>query len=375
MRLDLIASTQHDRFADSDYAMVAGAGFLTARDGVRWHLVDRGGAYDFSSLEPLAAAAQKHGVQVIWNLCHYGWPDGVELLSPAFIDRYARYARAVARYFRDRTGGPLFFAPVNEISFFSWAAGRFMYPYAKGQDGAIKQQLVRAAIAGIEAIRDVDRDARFLHGDPIIHIVHPRRKPECARYAAEYNESQFHAWDMICGRMNPELGGHPRYLDIVGCNYYHDNQWQMPGGRKLAWHKRPLDDRWIPLHRLLEGVWKRYNRPMIIAETSHFGRGRGKWIKEIAVEAVKARSTGVPLEAVCLYPILDRHDWEDVRWWHNCGMWDLKRDRRGTLRRVLHAGYFKAFQRAQQIVSGAETMQNRHGSLIAINVSGGPTAF
>src|SRR6185369_1097777 len=39
-RLDLIASTRHDRFAAEDYARLARAGLLAARDGVRWHLVD-----------------------------------------------------------------------------------------------------------------------------------------------------------------------------------------------------------------------------------------------------------------------------------------------------------------------------------------------
>src|SRR5687767_9143982 len=41
-RLDMIARTQHDHFADSDYAALTYFGIGSARDGVRWHLVDRG---------------------------------------------------------------------------------------------------------------------------------------------------------------------------------------------------------------------------------------------------------------------------------------------------------------------------------------------
>ena len=36
-----------------------------------------------------------------------------------------------------------------------------MFPYARGRDGELKRQLVRAAIAAAEAIWDVDRRARI----------------------------------------------------------------------------------------------------------------------------------------------------------------------------------------------------------------------
>ena len=39
-RLDLIAATEHDRFAAADYARVRGLGMATVRDGVRWHRVE-----------------------------------------------------------------------------------------------------------------------------------------------------------------------------------------------------------------------------------------------------------------------------------------------------------------------------------------------
>lgn len=350
-RVDMLAATQHDRFVDEDYARLAEFGIRTARDGIRWHLVDRGGSYDFSSFAPMLAAAERKRVQVIWNLCHYGWPDDLDLFEPAFVDRFARYAAAVVRFMREHTDRVPFFTPVNEISFFSWAAARYMSPFAKGRDNEIKEQLARAAIAGMAAILDIDKRARFLHGEPVINVVPARRRPDLAEAAAGYREAQFDAWDIIAGRKRPELGGEPRYLDIIGCNFYHDNQWQIPSGKKLAWHIRPLDERWIPLHRMLAAVYQRYKRPMLIAETSHIGVGRGKWIKEIAVETCKALSLGVPLEGVCLYPILDRPDWQDPDWWHHSGLWDLRCDRRGVLRRVLSRIYAEGLRRAQAMIS------------------------
>jgi hypothetical protein len=53
---------------------------------------------------------------------------------------------------------------------------------------------------------------------------------------------------------------------------------------------------------------------------------------------------GVPLEGVCLYPILDRPDWEDMNHWHNSGLWDLRPDVEGKLERVLHAEYASALR-------------------------------
>ncbi|MDP9120121.1 MAG: beta-glucosidase, partial [Acidobacteriota bacterium] len=61
-RLDLIATTGHDRFADQDYRRLRQAGLLTARDAVRWHLAEpEAGRYDWSELLPRLRAARRHG--------------------------------------------------------------------------------------------------------------------------------------------------------------------------------------------------------------------------------------------------------------------------------------------------------------------------
>src|SRR3954468_6506434 len=72
VRLDMTAALQHDRFAAEDYRRLRELGIAVARDGLRWHLVDRAGTYDWSSWLPMLDAARREGVQVIWDLCHYG---------------------------------------------------------------------------------------------------------------------------------------------------------------------------------------------------------------------------------------------------------------------------------------------------------------
>ena len=349
-RLDMIATTQHDRHVVSDYALLRAHDLRTARDAFRWPSIDQGGRYNFASFAPMAEAAQREGVQVIWDLCHFGWPDGLDVFSEEFVQRFADFSRAAAQFIADMDDSVPFYVPVNEISFLSWAAGEegFFHPYAKHRGHELKRQLVRASIAGMDAVRSVDSRARFLHVDPVIHVIAPRDRPELAQDAEEYRLSQFEAWDMIAGMSHPELGGRPDYLDIVGINYYHSNQWEHHGQR-ILWDEPPPDDRRLPFHRILAEVHARYGRPLLVSETGHFGVGRAAWLSEIAMEVGIARAKKIPVEGICLYPIIDRPDWEDLNFWHHSALWDLVPNARGDLERVIEPNMLSAMRCAQRM--------------------------
>ncbi len=348
-RLDMIAGVQHDTKAEEDYALLKTVGMQTARDGLRWHLIEKTpGQYDWTSFTPMLQAAVNQKVQVIWDLCHYGWPHDLDIFGSQFVDRFARFARAAARVVADHSDDVPFYSPVNEISFFSWAATRdFMYPFAHGRDNELKRQLVRAAIAAMSAIREVDARARFTFPEPLINVVVAPDEPHRAQEALDYTASQFEVWDMLCGRFAPELGGAPEYLDIIGVNFYASNQWQT-NAHRLRWEEEPRDPRWVPLHKMLADLWKRYKRPFYLAETSHIGVGRARWIEEIANEIYTARQQNIPIEGICLYPILDRYDWQDENHWHNSGLWNLEKTQMSGFRRVADPDYLQGFTRAQQ---------------------------
>ena len=333
-RLDLIESTRHYEFAAEDYARLQTVGMRTARDGVRWHLIEKPALrYDFSSLVPMLRAARQTKTQVIWDLLHYGWPDGLNIWSASFIDRFERFARAVAGVVLEETGGPIFITPVNEISFVSWGGGDagFLNPFGKGRGPELKAQLVRAAIAAIEAVREVDPGARICHAEPIIHIASDPDYPDEAPAAEAYRQAQFQAWDMLCGRFCPELGGRPEYLDVLGVNYYSNNQWihqdpDVPGSRR---RKDVLLPPSHPLHRpvreMLREVYERYRRPIFIAETGIEGDARPSWLRYIGQEARAASAAGVELEGLCLYPIIDYPGWGDDRHCYS-GLWGYADD-------------------------------------------------
>ena len=54
--------------------------------------------------------------------------------------------------------------------------------------------------------------------------------------------------------------------------------------------------------------------------------------------------TGVPMEGITIYPIIDRPDWDNLDHWHNSGLWDLIPDEQGVLQRVLNQEYAAVFR-------------------------------
>lgn len=310
-RLDLLAATDHDRWAAEDYAALQRHGIRTVRDGLRWHLIERlPGEYDWSSFLPQLHAANASGTQVIWDLCHYGWPDDLDIWRPRFVERFARFAAAVASRVREESDAVAFYAPINEMSFWAWAGGdhaRFN-PMAAGRGAELKQQLVRASIAAIDAVREVDPRARFVQVDPAIHISARNIRPGPQREAENARQAQFEAWDMLCGKAWPGLGGKPEYLDIVGINYYSDNQWYLGGPTIERGH---ADYR--PFQGILAEIHQRYGRPLLVAETGAEGELRGAWLRYVSEQVGIALQRGVPIEGICLYPVLDYPGWDDER--------------------------------------------------------------
>jgi len=308
-RLDLVAATGHARHAAEDYAALARHGIHTARDGIRWHDVERApGVYDWSGFLPVLRAARQAGVQVVWDLCHYGWPDHLDIWSADFVSAFGRYAAAAATLVRRESPDVPYYCPVNEISFWSWAGGdmELFAPQTRERGMELKRQLVRASIAAMDAIRAVERRARFVIADPVIHVL--PLAPADAAAATHAREAQFEAWDMLAGKAAAELGGGPAYLDIVGVNYYSDNQWYLGGGTIEPGHPA-----YRPLREILLETHRRYGRPMAVTETGAEGEMRVPWLRYVCDEVAAALHVGVPMQGICLYPVTDYPGWGDDR--------------------------------------------------------------
>ena len=346
--IDQVAATHHDQHAESDYKLLADVGIRATREAIRWPLVDRGGRYDFSSVEPFLSASRKHEIEVIWDLFHYGYPDDLDPFSDEFTKRFEEYCYAAANFLGRNQEGTLYITPVNEPSFFSWAGGQVgrFAPHCVGKGVELKRALIRAAIKGINAIWAVNPRARIVNVDPLCHVIAPEDRPEMQRDADWFNEhAVFESWDMLSGRIMPDLGGSRRHLDIVGMNYYWTNQWVL--GRD----EQPLPEdhpKRVPLRELVRRVYQRYGGDLLITETAHVDDMRAKWMKYVEDEVEALLKEGVPLAGVCLYPILGMPEWHDQKRWTQMGLWELAECESGLERRVCEP-MLEALRKAQRI--------------------------
>lgn len=335
VQIDVQAATHHDLHCAEDYQLLQTAGMRVVRDALRWHVIESSPQhYDWSSFLPLLRAARDAKMQVIWDLCHWGLPHDIDIFSNEFVDRFARFASAAAEVVRGETDTVPFYCMINEISFWSWIGGdcETFYPYKTGHGDALKRQLVRASIAGMDAVREIEPRARFVQAEPIIYIAPNKLFPDDDMAVSSYVLSQFEVWDMLSGRLAPELGGAPRYLDILGANYYWNNQWEHLGNRLALGTElhKPLSD-------MLADVYARYKLPLLITETGAEGHGANSWMRYVVGEVQVAIETGTPIEGICLYPVTDYPGWEDDR--HcKCGVIAISDDwQTRTIRReVVH---------------------------------------
>ena len=318
-RINMLAETGHSKYFRQHYEALVEHGIMTAREGLCWSQVEKEeGVYDFSGALARMDAAREFGIQLIWDICHFGYPDGLFPTHPLFDERFEAICRAFARFHRAYSSEQLIVIPINEISFLAWHSGdvRGTVPFAVHSGFDMKYHLCKAAIKGIKALRQGDPWCKILLVEPLIHIhsSHPDDDDEVTRL----NEEQFQALDMIGGYACPELGGQPSNLEMLGFNYYYNNQW-FHNGKIIDWisERHMLRD----LSSLLQKAYLRYGKPLLLSETGHFGSGKDEWVRYVAAECAEAREMGVELSGICIYPVVDRPDWDDLTSYSNCGMW------------------------------------------------------
>jgi len=356
-RKDYVTATGHDVHLKADLAAAMDLGIGVVREAIRWPTVDLGGGrYDWSSVREVQDCATACKITPIWDMCHYGLPDGCDPFTDDCRKRFVDYCRAAADIITSSAEGPYFFTPINEITFFSAAASdlEWMYPFAKGREKELKRALARMAIEGVKAIREVEPKARMVHVDPIVHAVPPPDRPDLADEARDEEQHRaMESWDMLAGRVAPELGGSPEILDIVGVNIYHYSQVQL-GQDKKREILGPRDPRRKPLSEMLKMAWERYRRPVIIGETSGFQDNRAEWLRMTMEECFRALDAGVELHGVCLYPFADVPDWWSQKW-AKIGVYDVTD--KETFKRVPYDPYIAELRRWQKLLDQPENVE------------------
>ncbi|MCL6728788.1 hypothetical protein [Sphingomonas hankyongi] len=310
VRLDLIRATSHDRHVLSDYRQCAELGLRTLRDGLRWHLIEKTpGNYDWSSWLPALEAAEQLDLQIIWDLFHYGSPDCVDQAAPGFAQRFTDFAVAALELHQTVSGRTPVVCPLNEINFLSWAVDDGYFPrVGPDEQGWFKYQLVGAGIMASREIKQRWPDATIVWAEPLIHIApHNQRRPTI-RAARRNLQGMYEAYDWITGRAEPQLGGDPSLVDVVGLNFYPHNQWYFEGPTIPMGHHeyRPLSD-------MLVEVAERYGKPVFISETGAEGSGRPAWLHYVCDEVRDALTRGADVKGICIYPVTAYPGWDNSR--------------------------------------------------------------
>ena len=357
-RVDLLTATGHLSQLEDDYHLLKQFNIRTVREGIRWSVVEKVPyQYDWSTVGMMMDVAKKCGIQQLWDICHFGFPDDITPLHPHFTPRFEALCRSFVHFYRSRGNtGLLYVTPINEVSFLSWLGGEVYgtSPFCVKQGWEVKYHLMRAYIRGVAAMKEMDAGVRIVTTEPLVHIVSPyEATPEQAALAARIREEQFQAVDMLCGRLCPELGGRMEYADILGFNFYFTNQWMLDIPGALPWAIIDRHPEWMPLRDLLTEAWLRYEKPVAITETSHPGEDRALWIEHIAEECAATIGRGIPLCGICLYPIIDRPDWDYLSVWHRSGLWDESVEVLEQPARILNEPYAASIINAQQLIATA----------------------
>ena len=337
-RIDTIATSAHDRFAGVDFALVAGMGVRTVREAFRWHLIEpREGRFDWSSALPIVRAAREHGVEIIWDICHWGVPDDVDVMSTEFPRRLAAFTRAAVRFLRNEgalVGG---WVPVNEMSFWTWAGGDkgHFQPWLNERGYDLKRQLFLGHLAILEELRRSGAREPVVVAEPLINVVPPNEDPEQVHLAAGHNEGSFEVVDWL-------LAEDRNAVDVIGFNHYPHNQWIWEGPQI-----GPEDHRFRRLASLLRDASHRFGKPLMLAETGAEEPRGDAWLAYVAEEVGHALDAGVPVEGVCVYPVMDYLGWDNER--HvPCG--PIRRD--AVQGRYLRPGQVEAMQRLNMLREG-----------------------
>src|SRR5574338_99036 len=328
--LDEYALTDHYRRREEDLRRVIELGVGAVRYGVPWHRANPApGRFDWSDADAAFPPLLGAGVTPIVDLVHYGTPRWLEggFLDPAYPERIAEYAAALAQRFRGRLR---WFTPFNEPRIAAWYCGRLGWwpPYGRSWSGFARVLLAacRGIAATQRALHRVDPEIVIAHVDAtdLYEPADPGAQPE----AALRQELVFLALDLVSGRVDRAHPLHgwlrrhgaseaeleafreqPVPLDVVGINLY-----PMFTRKRVSRTDGRLRIR-MPyagpalLERLAGLYFERYRRPLFVTETAALGRRRPAWLAG-SVEAVRSlRAGGIPLVGYTWWPLFPLVAW------------------------------------------------------------------
>jgi dTDP-4-dehydrorhamnose reductase len=333
----------------SDLAQFASLGVEAIRYPVLWERIAPNGLEqaDWSWTDERLTMLDDLGIRPIAGLVHHGsGPRDTSLIDPAFPEKLAKFADAVAQ----RYPWISHYTPVNEpltTARFSGLYGHW-YPHER-DDFMFAKALIhecRATVLSMQAIRRINPQAQLVQTEDLGKTF----STPLLNYQAQLeNDRRWLSLDLLCGRVNSEhplwgylLGAgvgeaellwfqdHPCPPDIIGINRYVcgdrfidqrlDRYPPHTHGGNGKHQYADVEAVWVCADgiydhaALLKEVWQRYQQPIAITE-AHLGCTREeqlRWLKEIWQVAQVVRQEGVDFRAVTVWSLLGTYDWNSL---------------------------------------------------------------
>jgi beta-glucosidase len=330
--LDEYALTHHYTYWRDDIDRAAHLGVRALRYGIPWYKVEPApGKFDWDWIDQVLEYIAGKGIAVIADLMHYGtplWLDN-QFINHSYPERVAAYAAEFAGRYKHLLSH---YTPLNEpMVTMDFCGERGIWPpYLRGSDGSVKllRALTRGMVLTVEAIREQDPQAVIVNVDAAGESV--PADPSMAELAAMRTARTFITTDLITGRVDERhllwdwllQHGMSEYelswykdravdLDIIGVNYYPEASVHLLKQDRNSIIGERL---WVGaegMERSVRAFATRYNKPVMITETSTNGTiaGRMQWLRDSTTRIGKLRAEGIPLVGYTWFPMFDLIDW------------------------------------------------------------------
>ena len=283
----------------------------------------------------------------IVGLLHHGsGPRYTSLTDHAFPEKFAEFARSVAR----RYPWVSTYTPINEPLTTARFSGLYGHWYPHAREAFVFAQAFllqcRGIVLAMRAIREASPEAQLLQTEDLGKTF----STPTLSYQAEFeNERRWLTYDLLSGRVLPDHAMWDYFLwlgisemdlqwfvenacapDMIGINYYVTSERFLD--ERLARYPRPshggngrhayADVEAVRVCAsgvagpgvLLAETWERYGLPIAITE-AHLGCTREeqlRWLQTVWDAAQQARQTGIDIRAVTAWSAFGSYDWNSL---------------------------------------------------------------
>ncbi|WP_133501294.1 dTDP-4-dehydrorhamnose reductase [Cognatilysobacter terrigena] len=349
-----------------DLDRFASLGIRAIRYPVLWEEIAPFGlaSADWSRPDERLARLRELKVRPIVGLVHHGsGPIDTSLVDPAFPEKLAAYARAVA----ERYPWVEDWTPVNEPLTTARFSGLYGLWYPHGRDEKTFKDCLfnecRGVILAMRAIEAVNPSAKLVQTDDLGKTY---STPLLDYQAYFNNELRWLGWDLICGRVDrshylwkwlierckatPDeilwFRDNTRAPDVMGVNHYITSERFLDddidaypehhrGGNGVHRYAdveaaRVLASPTGGIKPLLKECWARFGLPIAVTEAHIDARREDqlRWLAEIWRACEECIDEGIDVRGVTVWGMLGLYDWNclltDVRDYYESGAFDVR---------------------------------------------------